>query len=245
MDSLKKSHNTNNSCQLTPSIPQTSEELLLPPIHLKTSSKSNPNLKTKINLLEELFLGKKSHSPNLRQAIKTQAISIADFTGDKKVFFKKIGFWEAYKRLQNLEKDTKYHDEKSLSKPDKPYLMDLNTERKLAFSKQKVDLLSSKLSRILSPQYCKPKTPNYNLPTSPQYITPKLTIEITQANEDLEEIKSFLTLPTIEITQANEDLEEIKSFLTLPARANRNSVQLSPRSPQFNSHCHRNSSIYS
>lgn len=224
MYSLNKSHNSNNHYPLTPPSPQVSEDFLLPPIRLKTLSKSNPNLKTKVNLLKELCLGRKSYSPNSKQTIKAQAISIADFTGDKKSFFKKIGFWEAYKKFQNLEKDTKYHSEKSLSKPDKPYLMDLNTERKLAFAKYKVNPLSSRLSRIISPQYSKPNTQNISLPMSPQHNIKKLNIEITEPNEDL---------------------EEIKSCLTLPVRASRSSLQLSPRNLQFNNHCHRNSAVLS
>lgn len=118
-----------------------------------TQNSPREDVSKKIKLLKEIGFsafetGHLSVSPR---------ICLTDFTGGSEAFLRKAGYWEAFQKLESRNKIAKVHANNQLSKPGKPYLMDLNLERKLIFDQQRKShanaIVKPKKKKLILPDY--------------------------------------------------------------------------------------------
>jgi hypothetical protein len=130
--------NSPKSPTLVFSLPKIVEDLALRTSLNFSKPKSKSKMTQKVKLLEEFGLAEVNREYPTNYTTKTQAISVVDFSGKKEAFLKRTGYWDAYKKLQHSEKFLQARIDGNLSKPDKPYIMDINLKRKVLFEKQRV-----------------------------------------------------------------------------------------------------------
>ena len=112
----------------------------------------------KMKLLNDIgFANYGSESPLLMSS-NSPKICLADFMGGHEKFLRSAGYWEAYQKNQHKEEIDRIRAKSSMSKPGKPYMMDINLERRVLFEEQKrnsVALIPVKLPSddMLLPSY--------------------------------------------------------------------------------------------
>ncbi|OMJ68681.1 hypothetical protein SteCoe_33806 [Stentor coeruleus] len=170
MKSSNTAPNSPTSPNLVFSLPKIVEDLAMRVSLNISKPKSSPKINQKVKLLEEIGLAEVNREYPTIYTTKTQTISVVDFSGKKEAFLKRTGYWNTYKKLQNSEKFLQARIDGNLSKPDKPYIMDINLKRKLLFEKQRVGNKD-------------------NLGPLPKYP------RVSKFNSDLEEIAYTLSIP--------------------------------------------------
>ncbi|OMJ78886.1 hypothetical protein SteCoe_21197 [Stentor coeruleus] len=184
MKSSNTAPNSPKSPRLIFSLPKIVEDLAFRTSLNFSKPKASPKMNEKIKLLEEFGLAEVNREYPTNYTTKTQTISVVDFSGKKDAFLKRTGYWDAYKKLQNSEKFLQARLDGNLSKPDKPYIMDINLKRKVLFEKQ----------RVGKKEHLNP------LPKSPR---------ISKFSSDLEEIAHTLNVPG---KTARKSLQTVESY---------------------------------
>ena len=107
--------------------------------HMPESARNSPRKTTveKMVVLHELGLSHYESGATTPLAHRESALCIVDFMGKHEDFLKKTGYWKAYKNMQKKEKLDEIRSTSNLSKPSKPYMMDINVQRKVLFNEQK------------------------------------------------------------------------------------------------------------
>src|SRR5574343_60161 len=104
------------------------EVINLPQIH---SPPVLSKLESKMKLLEDFGFDK-----DFSKKTKSSKIRIADFLGtggNKQKFLRMAGCEKAYSKMKEISKALEVRPDRSLVKPDKPHIMDMNTKRRLIF----------------------------------------------------------------------------------------------------------------
>jgi hypothetical protein len=97
-----------------------------------------PSLESKMKLLEDYGLDK-----DFTRKTRSSKICMADLWGsssNKQKFLKLSGCLDAYAKMKQSSKALEVLPSRSLVKPDKPHIMDLNTKRRLLFEDQRKSL---------------------------------------------------------------------------------------------------------
>lgn len=108
------------------------EELNLPDV---LSPPVSSKLGSKMKLLEDFGFDKDFTKKN-----RSSKICMADFLGNggnKQRFLKMAGCEKAYSKMKQISKALEVRPDRSLVKPDKPHIMDMNTKRRLIFQDQR------------------------------------------------------------------------------------------------------------